>query len=284
VKEEGSKKDGIALEARTERKRYLEAVRSLQKHIQRGDIYEVNFCQEFFAEGIRIDPYKTFLQLQELADAPMAAYYRIGSAHLLCASPERYLRIEDGRVLAQPIKGTAPRKEDPEEDRKVAENLKQDPKERAENVMIVDLVRNDLSRTAAKGSVEVEELCGVHSFRTVHQMISSIRSEIAPGHNALDVIRNSFPMGSMTGAPKVRAMELIEAWEGMRRGIYSGTVGYVDAEGNWDLNVVIRSLLYDEKEQYLSAMVGGAITSGSVPEREYEECLLKAEALKRAIA
>lgn len=275
---------GVELEPGSSRASYLKKVQALQEHIQKGDIYEANFCQEFFSKNIRIDPYATFLKLQELAKAPMGAFYKLGDAHLLCASPERYLRILNGKVLAQPIKGTAPRGRNEEEDRQLAEQLSKDPKERAENVMIVDLVRNDLSRTAERGSVEVEELCGVHPFPTVHQMISSIRSKIAPECNALDVIRSSFPMGSMTGAPKVRAMELIEAYEEIRRGLYSGAVGYVDPEGNWDLNVVIRSLLYDEKESYLSAMVGGAITARSDPEKEYEECLLKAAALKRAIA
>ncbi|MFB6258154.1 MAG: anthranilate synthase component I family protein [Flavobacteriales bacterium] len=270
------------LRPRTEKDEYLNAVRSLQGHIQQGDIYEVNHCQEFFAEA-SISPYRTFKKLQRIARAPMAAYYRSGNIRLICASPERFLQIEDRHVLAQPIKGTAPRGKGPKEDEEQIETLRQDPKERAENIMIVDLLRNDLSRTAEKGSVKVEELCGIHPFPTVHQMISSIRSRIASDRSPLEVISEAFPMGSMTGAPKVRAMELIEAHEGMRRGLYSGSVGYVDPQGNWDLNVVIRSLVYDAQEEYLSAMVGSAITARSDPEKEYQECLLKAEALKKAI-
>jgi para-aminobenzoate synthetase component 1 len=282
--EAGASNSKVELKERVTREAYLEAIDSVQAHIQQGDIYEMNHCQEFFAEKADIDPYSSFTQLQSLARAPMAAYFKLDQAHLLCASPERFLRIDGDQALAQPIKGTAPRGKDEAEDLRSAERLRNDPKERAENIMIVDLVRNDLSRTAAKGSVEVEELCGIHAFPTVHQMISSIRSRIDPECSAVDVIRNAFPMGSMTGAPKVRAMELIEAYEGMRRGLYSGSVGYMDPEGNWDLNVVIRSLLYNERSRYLSAKVGGAITARSVPQKEYEECLLKAEALKRAIA
>ena len=274
--------DPIELLPRTDRTEYLRAVHALQEHIQQGDIYEVNHCQEFYAEA-PIDPYRSFTDLQRIANAPMAAYYRLDNAHLICASPERFLRICDRKVLAQPIKGTAPRGKDAKEDHELAEKLRRDPKERAENIMIVDLVRNDLSQTAAKASVEMEELCGVYSFPTVHQMISSIRSTIAPELSAVDVVRKAFPMGSMTGAPKVRAMELIEMWEGMQRGLYSGSVGYVDPHGNWDLNVVIRSLLYDAKRPYISAMVGGAITARSDPEQEYEECLLKANALKKIL-
>lgn len=272
------------LRSRIDRGTYLKKVQELQNAIQKGDIYEVNFCQEFFAEGVELDPYRSFTKLQSIAKAPMGAFYRYGDPCLISASPERFLRFQGDRVTAQPIKGTAPRGESSETDARIKEELGKDPKERAENIMIVDLVRNDLSRTASKGSVEVEELCGVHSFPTVHQMISTVRSRVADGLTPVDVIRNAFPMGSMTGAPKVRAMELIEATEGMDRGLYSGSVGYFDPEGNGDFNVVIRSLLYNARTKFLSAMVGGAITARADAEKEYEECLLKAEALKKAIA
>ncbi len=282
--EGGPSSSSIRLHPRTDRNNYIKAVGTLLSHIQQGDIYEANFCQEFFAEKAPIAPFRTFRELQRLADAPMAAYYRLGGAHLICASPERFLRIDGQEVLAQPIKGTAPRGANEKEDHELAEKLRTDPKERAENTMIVDLVRNDLAWSAAKGSVEVEELCAVHPFQTVHQMISSIRSRIDPNRSPVDVIRHAFPMGSMTGAPKVRAMDLIEQYEGMRRGLYSGSVVYRTPEGNWDLNVVIRSLFYNDADEYLSAKVGGAITARSDPQKEYEECLLKVEALKKAIS
>jgi len=182
-------------------------------------------------------------------------------------------------IISQPIKGTIKRSVNTQEDEKLKEKLFNDPKERAENVMIVDLVRNDLSRTAKKQSVKVEELYGIYSFKHVHQMISTIKSEIEPETDIVEVIKNAFPMGSMTGAPKVRAMQLIEKFERTKRGLYSGAFGYFSPENDFDFNVVIRSLLYNETKKYVSFTVGGAITSLANAKDEYNECLVKATAL-----
>jgi para-aminobenzoate synthetase component 1 len=199
--------------------------------------------------------------------------------HLLCGSPERFLKKDGNKLISQPIKGTAGRGHDDQSDQMLKENLLKDPKEQSENVMIVDLVRNDLSRTALKGSVQVEELFGIYPFKQVYQMISTVTSELQSGVHLVDAIRSAFPMGSMTGAPKVRAMELIEDYESIKRGLYSGAVGYITPEEDFDFNVVIRSLIYNKQKQYVSAIVGGAITDKSDPEKEYDECLLKAKPL-----
>lgn len=186
--------------------------------------------------------------------------------------------------MSQPIKGTARRAEDREEDQQIIEALENDPKEHSENVMIVDLVRNDLSRIAEKGSVRVDELCKVYTFTQVHQLISSVRARIAEGIPPVEALRTSFPMGSMTGAPKISAMKIIEELEETRRGLYSGAVGYFSPDGDFDFNVVIRSILYNVKNQYLSFSVGGAITASSIPEKEYEECMIKARAMLQVLS
>ena len=198
---------------------------------------------------------------------------------MLCASPERYLRKEANKVISQPIKGTAKRFSDETLDNNSKIALEQNPKERAENIMIVDLVRNDLSHTAIKGSVAVEELCGIYTFEQVHQMISTVVSTVENSVSPVEILRTTFPMGSMTGAPKISAMNIIEELEETKRGLYSGAVGYFTPENDFDFNVVIRSILYNAREKYLSFSVGSAITSQSIPEQEYEECLLKAKAM-----
>ena len=273
----------VDIRSRLSREAYLDKVGQLKKHIQRGDIYEVNFCQEFYAEQAEVDPVSLYRALNEMSPAPFSAFYKEGGRFLLCASPERYLKKTGSRLYSQPIKGTAGRGKDRVEDEKLKTALLNDPKERSENVMIVDLVRNDLSRTAKRGSVKVEELFGVYTFPQVHQLISTISSEIREDIHFTEAIRHSFPMGSMTGAPKVRAMELIEEYEESRRGLFSGTVGYIDPEGNFDFNVVIRSILYSSERKYLSFMVGGAITMQAEAEKEYEECLLKAKAMMKVL-
>ncbi len=257
---------------------YLKTVVQLKNHIQRGDIYEINFCQEFFSNSA-IDPLNTWLKLKESSPTPFSCYYKTGNHYLLSSSPERFLKKRENKIISQPIKGTIRRGKTKQEDQLLKEKLFNDPKERAENVMIVDLVRNDLSRTAKKGTVKVEELYGIYSFRQVHQMISTIVSEVEPNVSIIDVIKNAFPMGSMTGAPKIRAMELIEQYEKIKRGLYSGSVGYIKPDKNFDFNVVIRSILYNQLKNYVSFTVGGAITSLSVPENEYEECMVKAQAM-----
>lgn len=258
---------------------YINTINAVKQHIARGDIYEMNLCQEFYAENVNLSPSDTFNKLYKKSPTPFGAFLRVNNKYLMCASPERYLRRDGQRLFSQPIKGTAPRMLTKDEDVAEIHRLKSDPKERAENVMIVDLVRNDLSRIAKRGSVRVNELCGIYTFPQVHQMISTVSCEMANGLRPTDPLRATFPMGSMTGAPKVRAMELIENFERSKRGLYSGAVGYFMPNGNFDFNVVIRSLLYNRSNGYLSFSVGGAITFKSQPEAEYKECLVKAKAI-----
>ncbi|MEM7379732.1 MAG: anthranilate synthase component I family protein [Bacteroidota bacterium] len=262
---------------------YFERVGQLLSHIHRGDVYEANFCQEFYMEDTEIDAAKTFKELNAISRPPFAVYLKRDDQYLMSASPERYLRKEGQRLISQPIKGTARRSMDEQEDLSLKRILEQDPKERAENIMIVDLVRNDLSKSAVKGSVEVEELCKVYTFDQVHQMISTVVCESEKGTDPVDLIRESFPMGSMTGAPKISAMKIIEELEASKRGLYSGAVGYFTPEGDFDFNVVIRSILYNESRRYVSYSVGSAITAKASPEKEYEECLVKAKAMKEVL-
>ena len=262
---------------------YVGIVEKLQRHIRLGDVYEVNYCIEFFARRLDISPVQLYRKLNEVSPSPFSAFVKYHDKSLICASPERYLKKEGSRLISQPIKGTSPRDADPEVDRANIEYLKNSEKERAENVMITDLVRNDLSKVAKQGRVKVEELCGVYSFRQVHQMISTISAEMDERYSWVDAIKATFPMGSMTGAPKVNAMKLIERYEVTKRGLYSGSVGYVTPEGDFDFNVVIRSILYNRKKGYLSFMVGSAITALANPESEYEECLVKASAIMKVL-
>ncbi len=272
--------DSVKIKLRIHKDEYHQKVTKVLEHIHRGDIYEANFCQEFYVENVVIDPYDIYAHLNEISEPPFATFFRNENQYLLSASPERYIKKEGSKIISQPIKGTAKRLINTIDDEKIAFDLSRDDKERSENIMIVDLVRNDLSRTAEKGSVQVEELCKVYSFKQVHQMISTITSTITPTTHPVDVIRETFPMGSMTGAPKISAMEIIENLEESKRGLYSGTVGYFTPDGDFDFNVVIRSILYNEENNYVSFSVGGAITAKSTPEKEYEECLLKAKAMK----
>ncbi|MCD8412695.1 anthranilate synthase component I family protein [Tenacibaculum finnmarkense] len=274
------KEDNIKIKLRIHKEEYHQKVTKVLEHIHRGDIYEANFCQEFYAENTRINPYKIYSHLNDISTPPFATFFRHENLYVLSATPERYLKKEGDKIISQPIKGTAKRLIDPIEDQKIAFDLARDEKERAENIMIVDLVRNDLSKTAKKGSVQVAELCKIHSFKQVHQMISTIVSEITPNTHPVDVIKDTFPMGSMTGAPKVSAMKIMENLEQTKRGLYSGTVGYFTPNGDFDFNVIIRSILYNSDSKYVSFSVGGAITAKSIPEKEYEECLLKAKAMK----
>lgn len=275
-----SLENDIKIKLRIHKDEYHKKVSQVLKHIHRGDIYEANFCQEFYAENTNIDPHNIYSHLNEISEPPFATFFKHENLYLLSATPERYIKKEGNKIISQPIKGTAKRLINKIDDDKIAFDLARDEKERSENIMIVDLVRNDLSKTAKKGSVNVEELCKVYSFKQVHQMISTIVSEINSTTHPVDVIKDTFPMGSMTGAPKVSAMKIIEELEETKRGLYSGTVGYFTPEGDFDFNVVIRSILYNADEKYVSYSVGGAITAKSIPEKEYEECLLKAKAMK----
>lgn len=267
------------------REEYLDTVRTLQRHILRGDCYEINFCQEFFSHPAQIDPISTWFSLSQASPNPFSAFYRLNEKYLLCASPERYLRREGNTVISQPIKGTAPRVQgDPQADEAAGAGLAASAKDRSENVMVVDLVRNDLSKICLPGSVRVSELFGVYGFPQVYQMTSTIEGILPPGIGFIEAIEATFPMGSMTGAPKKRVVQLIDRYERTSRGLFSGALGYVTPTGDFDFNVVIRSLLYNQEAQYLSCQVGSGITFYSDPEQEYEECLVKAEGIKKALS
>lgn len=269
----------VDIQSKITKQQYLTAVGALQQHIRKGDIYEVNFCQEFYATQAVIDPLQVYKKLNSISEAPFAAYCNFGDHQLICSSPERFLQKHNKHLISQPIKGTIRRSSDPKEDDHLKQELQHSEKERSENVMIVDLVRNDLSRIAERGTVKADELFGAYTFKQVHQLISTISCEVKNELSFTDIIRSTFPMGSMTGAPKVRAMQLIEQYEKTKRGLYSGAIGYINPQGDFDFNVVIRSILYNQKKQYVSFMVGSAITDKANAEQEYEECLLKAKAL-----
>jgi para-aminobenzoate synthetase component 1 len=273
----------IAIQQRISKANYILKVDAMLAHIHRGRIYEANFCMEFFAENAVINPLEKFKKLNAISQPPFAVFFKNNTHFLLSATPERYLRKEGDLLISQPIKGTAKRYSDFEKDEKSKEKLASDPKERAENIMITDLVRNDLSRTAQKGSVQVKELCGIYSFLQVHQMISTITSKLDAQYSVAEALKMTFPMGSMTGAPKISVMKIIEELEETKRGLYSGAIGYFTPEGDFDFNVVIRSILYNQENQYVSFSVGSAITSLSEPEKEYEECLLKAKAMREVL-
>jgi para-aminobenzoate synthetase component 1 len=273
----------LKIKLRIHKDEYYQKVKSVLNHIHRGDIYEASFCQEFYAENATINPLEAYHHLNAISEPPFATFLKCDHQYLLSASPERYLKKIGTKIVSQPIKGTAKRLISKVDDAQIAFDLARDEKERSENIMIVDLVRNDLSKTAIKGSVKVEELCQVYSFKQVHQLVSTVVSEVEETTNSVDIIRNSFPMGSMTGAPKISAMKIIEEEEETKRGLYSGAVGYFSPTGDFDFNVVIRSILYNEEKKYVSFSVGGAITSKSTPEKEYEECLLKAKAMKHVL-
>jgi para-aminobenzoate synthetase component I len=276
---DGSWEHEVKIEQSISKEKYLEKVSKMLDYINHGVVYEANFCMEFFAKNAIINPLGIFEKLDEISEAPMAVFFKNNTHYLLSASPERYLRKEGVKVISQPIKGTSKRFSDALLDEASKNELGKSEKERTENIMIVDLVRNDLSHTAVKGSVAVEELCCVYTFKQVHQMISTVVSEVLHTTSPIDIIKNSFPMGSMTGAPKISAMKIIEELEETKRGLYSGAVGYFTPTGDFDFNVVIRSILYNHENQYVSFSVGSAITADSILEKEYEECLLKAKAM-----
>ena len=279
----GNLSNKIKIKLRIHKDEYFEKVNTMLEHIHRGDIYEANFCQEFFAENTSINPLETYKKLNTISKPPFASFVKLQDKYALCASPERYIKKEDDMIISQPIKGTAKRSEIVVEDNQLKTDLLKDEKERSENIMIVDLVRNDLSKTALKGSVKVEELCKIYTFDQVHQMISTVTSKVAKETHPVDIIKSTFPMGSMTGAPKISAMKIIEHLEETKRGVYSGAIGYFSPKGDFDFNVVIRSILYNTTKKYVSYSVGGAITSKSVPLKEYEECLVKAKAMREVL-
>lgn len=273
------------IKGRYSKEEYLLCVKKLQKHILRGDCYEINFCQEFFAENAVIEPLMIYDKLSRVSPNPFSALYKVEHNYLLCASPERYLKKVKDKIYSQPVKGTSRRNlNNAIEDENSRINLLNSKKERAENVMIVDLVRNDLSKICVEGSVKVEELFGIYSFPQVHQMISTISGRLQNASNDLaNIFKATFPMGSMTGAPKKKVMELIELYEKTKRGIFSGALGYITPDDDFDFNVIIRSILYNSFDKYLSVQAGSAITFNSSAENEYEECLMKIEAMKSAL-
>jgi para-aminobenzoate synthetase component 1 len=259
---------------------YKATVQQIQQAIRQGEVYELNYCVEFFAEQARLDPEAVYWALNERSPMPFSAFLRIGDRYLMGASPERFIKKKGTRLTSQPIKGTIRRGQTADEDDQLRAQLLNSEKERAENLMIVDLVRNDLARSAETGSVRVDELFGIYGFRHVFQMISTLSATLRSDCAWTDAIRNAFPMGSMTGAPKIRSMVLIDELENSRRGLYSGALGYVTPDNDFDFSVVIRSLLYNREQHYASFSVGSAITYDADPEQEWAECLLKARAIR----
>ena len=282
-KEETNKIPEVDLKQKVSKKEYLKNVAKIQENIKKGDIYELNYCHEFYAYNVSYNPVDLYLNLNSKTNAPFSAFYKINSKYIISASPERFIKKEGEKVISQPIKGTAKRGKNKKEDLAMKLALENNQKERSENIMIVDLVRNDLAKTAQKDTVKVKELCKVYSYDTVHQLVSTVESMPNTKFSSVDILKNCFPMGSMTGAPKVEAMKLIEQYENSKRGLYSGAIGYFNPKGDFDFNVVIRTILYNQETKTCSFMVGGAITLQSKPEEEYQETLLKAQALKQAL-
>ena len=272
------------LQSRFSKQEYMATVERLRQHILRGDCYEINFCQEFYAEDVAVNPLEMYEQLSRISPNPFAAFYRLNDKYLLCSSPERYLKKEGATIFSQPIKGTARRDlGDAKNDEQNKVKLSVSKKEIAENVMVVDLVRNDLSKVCIDGSVKVDELFGLYTFPQVHQMISTVSGTLDDKVHLSDILKATFPMGSMTGVPKKSVMQLIEKYERTKRGLFSGAVGYIQPGGDFDFNVVIRSILYNATQKYISIQAGSAITFYSDAATEYEECLLKIKAIKKVL-
>lgn len=273
----------IEINCKFSKKEYIKTVKQIQQEIAAGNIYETNFCIEFYKELTSLNPVQVYERLSQLSPTPFSSFFKWKDKYVLCASPERFLAKRGNKITSQPIKGTAKRGKNPEEDKAIKEALANHPKEQQENVMIVDLVRNDLTKSAKKGTVAVEELFGIYSFKQVHQMISTVVCEVDEKLSITEIIKNTFPMGSMTGAPKIKAMQLMENYEKSKRGIYSGAIGYISPNQDFDFNVVIRSILYDKNSKYLSFHAGSAITFYADAENEYEECLLKISAMLASV-
>ncbi len=270
-----NKTKNVKLRAREDKISYLKKINKIKEHIKKGDIYEMNYCQEFYSESANFSPQSMFLEINKSMQTPFTCFLRVQSKHVLSFSPERYLRKKGNHILSQPIKGTISRGNSYKKDLSNIKFLKKNQKDISENIMITDLVRNDLSITSLKGAVQVEELCEVYTFEKVHQMITTISSKISSNEKFTDVLKSTFPMGSMTGAPKLKSMELIDLYEEFRRGIFSGSIGYVSPNCDFDFSVVIRTILYNLNTRYLSIGVGGAITMKSDPCDEYNECMTK---------
>jgi para-aminobenzoate synthetase component 1 len=275
----------VTLQSRLAQAEYLGKIEQLQQHILRGDCYEINFCQEFFADNITISPLSVYRRLSTASPNPFSALYKQGQQWLLCASPERFLKKQGATLLSQPIKGTSKRVPgNSAGDLASKEWLEKSAKDRSENVMIVDLVRNDLARVCEEATVQVDELFGIYSFPQVHQMISTISGKVAEDVDFATIMKAMFPMGSMTGAPKKRVAGLIATYEPVKRGLFSGAVGYIAPDGDFDFNVVIRSILYNQLTRYVSVLAGSGITFYSDPQSEWEECKMKVAAMEEVLA
>lgn len=272
------------IQPRMDQEAYFDAFNNIQRHIYQGDIYEANLCQEFYDEQAEIDnPEALYVRLNSLSPTPFSSFIKINDKYVISASPERFLAKRGKTLVSQPIKGTAARGKNAKEDEELRNNLASNPKEIAENVMIVDLVRNDLTRSAIPGTVEVTEKLGIYTFEHVHQMISTVSCQMDECLTETEVIRNTFPAGSMTGAPKISAMKLCDKYETSRRGVYSGAIGYFSADADFDFNVVIRTILFNKTQQYLSFHTGSAITVDANAAHEFAECYTKASAILKAL-
>ncbi len=273
----------IELKSNMDKATYMNKINSIKNHIIEGDVYEMNYCRELYAHDVIINPLAVYLTLNDQAKAPFSSYFKLHEQSILCASPERFLQKNKDQLISQPIKGTIKRGQNMEEDAFHKSELYHSEKERAENIMIVDLVRNDLTHYAKTGSIQVSELFGIHTFNTVHHMISTVTAKLDKEDQAIQAIKKAFPMGSMTGAPKIKAMELIELYESTKRGVFSGSIGYFTPENNFDFNVVIRTILYNQKKKYLSVQSGGAITIDSSAEAEWNELNLKSAVIEKIL-
>ena len=274
----------VELKGRLSKVEYIKKIKNIKKRIKMGDTYELNFCFDFFNDNTKIDPENTFKKLNKLTESPMSVYYKDHHLHVLSSSPERFIKRNKKTIISQPIKGTKKRGKNIDEDVFMINSLKNSIKEKSENHMIVDLVRNDFSRIAKKGSVKVTELSKINTYKNIHQMVSTIEAQIENDMFFSTILKSTFPMGSMTGAPKIKTMKIIDELEETSRGIYSGAIGYIDPDKNFDFNVVIRTIIYDDKLSKISVNVGSGITFKSDPEDEYEECLTKIDALKKSLS
>lgn len=273
-----------AISASLTEEEHHQRVRDIKREISEGNMYEMNLCLEHVLEDFECkQPFELFHKLTRTSPTPFSAYVQLNHKHVLCASPERFLTTLNNRVYSQPIKGTSKRYENFAQNQESRLHLANSIKERAEHIMIVDLVRNDLSKLCKVGSIQVDELFEIYGYKHVNQMISTISGELESSPNFVEAIKATYPMGSMTGAPKHIVMKFIDALETAARGWYSGTIGYIQPDGNFDSNVVIRSLLYDSEKRVAKFSVGGAITFDSDPTLEYEECLLKSEAIRSVL-
>lgn len=270
----------ITVEANFEKKEYLTAVEDTIRHIVEGDIYIMNMTQQLSVSG-ESGPYQVFRRLRRENPSPFGGYFQYGDFQIICASPERFLQMQNGHVMTRPIKGTRKRGTTPEEDEALKKELADSEKDKSELLMIVDLERNDLNRVCVPGSVKVTELFQVETYATVFHLVANVEGDLEEGKNVIDLIEAAFPGGSITGAPKLRAMEIIDGLEHDRRNLYTGSIGYLTLSGDCDLNIVIRTALH--KDGVYQIGVGGGITCESELEFEYEETLQKAKALLEAI-